>query len=81
MNDVIIQEALLSKGKVKVAVLIYTGSDDPVIHLDEAVSHYTKGQLYNEFIDANMDNPWTRVIIRGINDMDQRYFDPKVDKL
>jgi hypothetical protein len=42
-----------------------------VYHLDNAVYEYTRNNFlitasYNEFIDANMDNPWTRVIITGL---------------
>ena len=81
MKDVIIQEAQFSNGKAKMAILIYTGNGDPVVNLDEALSVYTEGKLFNEFIDANMDNPWTRVIIKGINDIDQKKFDPIHDKL
>ena len=63
MKDVIIKEAEYNDGKGKIGILIYRGSGDPVKHLNEAVEQYTKGNQYNEFVDANMDNPWFRIIV------------------
>lgn len=68
MKDIVYQETKTTDGKVKVGILIYTGAGDPVKHLNEAVRNYVGHEAYNEFIDANMDNPWVRVIIKGIND-------------
>lgn len=76
MKDVILQEVENPDEKVKVAILRYIGSGDPVKHLDEAVHYYVGAQGYNEFIDANMDNPWIRVIVKGINNMGQQAFLP-----
>ena len=77
MNDIMYQEAKTPDNKGKFAILIYTGSGDPVKHLNEAVRRYADNEGYNEFIDANMDNPWVRVIIKGINEMGKIEFDPK----
>jgi hypothetical protein len=49
----------------KMAIFTYKGEDDPVEHIDNAVSQYTNGYKrheYNEFIDMNMDNPWVRIV-------------------
>jgi len=49
----------------KIAIFNYTGSGDPVIHIDTAIEQYTSGfkrYEYNEFVDMNMDNPWVRII-------------------
>ncbi|HUX61134.1 MAG TPA: hypothetical protein VMV32_07470 [Ignavibacteriaceae bacterium] len=81
MKDVIYQEAETTSKRVKVGMLIYTGAGDPVKHLNEAVSLYVGNTEYNEFIDANMDNPWIRVIIKGINDMGQTEFNPEIHRL
>jgi hypothetical protein len=81
MKDIIYQETKTTDEKVKVGILIYTGAGDPVKHLNEAVHNYVGTKPYNEFIDANMDNPWVRVIIKGINDMDQNEFDPEIHRL
>jgi hypothetical protein len=84
MRNVKIQESTidLTLGrKGQVAVLIYVGTDDPVATLDWAVSEYVGTVGYNEYIDINMDNPWTRVIISKINDMKQDDFDPTIHRL
>ncbi len=81
MKDIIYQEAKTTDAKIKVGVLIYIGAGDPVKHLNEAVSKYVGHEGYNEFIDANMDNPWVRVIIKGINDMEQVEFNPEIHQL
>jgi hypothetical protein len=81
MKDVIYQEAETTNKKVKVGILFYTGSGDPVKNLNEAVHLYVQHEGYNEFIDANMDNPWVRVIIKGINNMEQVEFNPAINHL
>jgi len=84
MEKVIIQESSieLTRGrKGQIAILGYVGSEDPVAKLDMAVSQYVGNIGHNQFIDINMDNPWTRVIISGINDMKQEDFDPTIHKL
>lgn len=75
VENVIYQEAETTNKNVKVGILIYTGVGDPVKHLNDAVHYYVGTNFYNEFIDANMDNPWVRVIIKGINDIGQEPFD------
>lgn len=81
MDKIIYQEALTTDTRVKVGILMYVGSGDPVRKLNEAVSLYVRNEGYNEFIDANMDNPWIRVIIKGINDMEQKPFNPEIHHL
>jgi hypothetical protein len=81
MKDIIYQEATTSNNKVIVGILIYTGSGDPAKHLNEAVHLYVRQEGYNEFIDANMDNPWIRVIIKGLNEMEQTEFKPEIHHL
>ncbi|HTC00316.1 MAG TPA: hypothetical protein VK705_06505 [Ferruginibacter sp.] len=81
MKDIIYQEAKTTDARIKVGILIYTGAGDPVKHLNDAVSQYVGQEGYNEFIDANMDNPWVRVIIKGINDMEQVEFKPEIHHL
>ena len=84
MGHVKIQESsidLTLGRKGQVAVLIYAGEDDPIAELDRAVSEYVGHVEYIQFIDNNMDNPWVRVIISGINEMNQEDFDPLKHKL
>lgn len=81
MDKIIYQEVQTADTKVRVGILMYVGSGDPVRKLNEAVNLYVRNEGYNEFIDANMDNPWVRVIIKGINDMSQTPFNPEINHL
>ncbi len=67
MKDVKITE--VKSGSGKIAIFSYTGPDDPVCILDEAIGLYTRGSNYTEFIDISMDNPWVRVIISNVDDV------------
>jgi hypothetical protein len=81
MNEVQLKEITTRAGQVKVAIFTFVGYDDPTVALDRAVATYVGHEGYNEFIDANMDNPWVRVIIKGINDLDAVRFDPNNHRL
>lgn len=84
MGKIIFQESdinLTNGQKGKVAIFMFIGEDDPVAKLDWAVSEYVGHYGYMEFIDINMDNPWSRVVIYGINDMKQVEFDPAIHKM
>ena len=81
MKDIIYQEANTSNQKVKIGILMYVGDGDPVKHLNEAVQMYVQNVGYNEFIDANMDNPWIRVIIKGLDEMEHSEFNPDKHRL
>ncbi len=69
-SDIIIRFHKINN-KSSLAIFTYVGQGDPVINLKNVIHHYTEGKSYNEFIDSHMDNPWTRVIIIGINDLPQ----------
>jgi hypothetical protein len=84
MGDITIQESKIDLNfnrTGKIAILMYTGDEDPVETLDRAVSIYVGNESYHEFIDINMDNPWVRVIISELNEMEQRKFEPSQDRL
>ena len=84
MGKVIFQEStinLTNNRKGKIAVFMFVGDDDPVAKLDWAVNEYVGHDGYMEFVDIKMDNPWTRVVISGINDMEQVEFDPSQHKM
>jgi hypothetical protein len=49
--------------------------------LDYAVSQYVGYKPFTQFIDIEMDNPWVRVIVFGINEMNQEDFDPLKHRL
>jgi len=75
MNDVeICQYPLMGKdGKKKGKVAILRGglnSENPIAHMNNAVSKYVKGELHNQFVEIHMDNPWVRVIVSGINELE-----------
>ena len=83
MKDLTINESeyLLENGKMgKVAVFLYSGSGEPSRVLDWVVREYIKPidgveNNFTELIGANLDNPWMRVVISGVNDMYQENFD------
>ncbi len=53
------------------------GQRNPKAYMDNAVSEFLqlKGNpMYNEFVEIFMDNPYVRVIIEGINDLDYHPF-------
>jgi len=84
MGKVTIQESTIDLTfgrKGKIAVFMYVGEDDPVAILDNAVSQYVGHEGYSEFIDINMDNPWVRVVMSGVNEMNQVPFNPAIHKL
>jgi len=84
MEKVIIQESSieLTHGRTgQIAVLMYVGENDPVAKLNSVVSEYVGNVGHNQFVDINMDNPWVRVIITGINEMKQEDFNPLKHKL
>lgn len=68
-------------GHGKIAVFIYTGSGDPKQMLDYAIREYVGDNHYHELMDANLDNPWMRVVISDINNMRQDPFDISIHKL
>lgn len=81
MDNVLYKEIETEDPNIKIGILIYQGSGDPVMNLNAAVRRYVRNENYQEFIDANMDNPWVRVIIKGVNDMSSTEFDPVAHRL
>lgn len=65
IKEVYIPKDIELETYTKLAIFNYDGDDDPVQHIDDAVSQYTMGYRrcdYSEYIDMNMDNPWVRII-------------------
>ncbi len=48
---------------------------NPSAIMNEAVSKYVGNKGYNEFVEIPLDNPWVRVIISGINDLEYKPFE------
>ena len=49
-------------------------SENPIAYMNNAVRKYVGTNLYNEFVEIQMDNPWIRVIISGICDLEYEEF-------
>jgi len=63
---------LKNGNKGKFAIFLYGGDEDPEPILDWAVKNYTEGSKnYYEFIDAQLNCPWMRMVMSNIEDMDQ----------
>ena len=77
MDDIKIFEQPLkgedNQTKGKMTILVGgLKSDNPKGFMDEMVSKYVGRTGHNQFIEIHMDNPWTRVIVKGINDIPLR---------
>lgn len=73
MQDTEIQifEQKLDGGKGTISILCGGFNDNnPKLFMDDVVSQYVKGEMYNEFIEIFLDNPYVRVIITGINEIE-----------
>ncbi len=68
MKVKIFEQDLTSGGKL--AILI-GGMDsvEPKNDMDKVVSKYVDGNTYNDFVDYHLDNPWVRVVIQGMNEL------------
>ena len=60
-------------------------TDNPSAIMNEAVAKYVNHEGYNHFVEIHLDNPWVRVIISGINDLEYDPFenqtlDKKINK-
>jgi hypothetical protein len=73
--------ALEKGGTGKIAVFIYAGKADPSKVLDLAIHQYVETNGYHELIDANLDNPWMRVVLSDINSMSQEPYNSMKHKL
>jgi hypothetical protein len=74
----IFEQPLIDKNnKVRGKMAILRGglrSPNPVAVMNTAVSNYVEREPHNQFIEINMDNPWLRVVISGINEVDYEEF-------
>ena len=54
----------------KMAILVGgLNRPNPKVFMDEAVSRYVGNIGHNQYIEIHLDNPWTRVITTGINEL------------
>lgn len=78
MNDIKIYEQLLDGGKGTLSILFGgLGESNPKAYMDMVVSDYVADEMYNEFIEVFLDNPYVRVIITGINEIELEDYDAK----
>lgn len=79
MEDVEIFEQLLKNDNQVVGkIAIIRGglnTDNPTGLLNAAVSEYVGNTGYNEFVEIFLDNPWVRVVMSGINEIDFKKFE------
>jgi hypothetical protein len=81
MKDARIFEQILLKdsdGKTISKFAILQGglnSDNPTQFINEITCKYWGDALANQFIDIKLNNPWTRVIISGIDKLLLENFD------
>jgi hypothetical protein len=80
MEDVqIFEQPFIVEGRTVGKMAILVGglrSPNPKAHMDEAVSRYVGNIGHNQYIEIHLDNPWTRVITSGINDLPLRDMKP-----
>ena len=68
--DLQIFEQKLDDGNGTITILLGGMNEpNPKAYMDGTVSKYVTGELYNEFIEIFLDNPYVRVIISGINEI------------
>lgn len=66
-QDLINKEGIVV-GKLAI-ILGGIGNGNPKAVVDEAVAQYVGAESYCQFTDIHLDNPWVRVVIKGIGDI------------
>lgn len=78
MNNIEIFEQDLKKGDSTIGkIAILRGglnSENPNEIMNAAVTKFVGNNPYNEFIEIFLDNPWVRVVISGINEIEYKEF-------
>jgi hypothetical protein len=78
MNKIeIFEQELKNRNKIVGKVAILRGglnTDNPTAIMNDAVSTYVGTKGYNEFVEVFLDNPWVRVVVSGINELDYKEF-------
>jgi hypothetical protein len=70
----IVDEKIVGKMAILVGGL---GKPNPKEFMDIAVSNYVKDFGHNQYIEIHLDNPWTRLITTGINQLPLRPLTPQ----
>lgn len=45
------------------------GNSNPKAYMDSVVASFVEKDMYNEFVESTLDNPWSRIIICEINNL------------
>ncbi len=74
MKDVkiFVQQLKDETGNIVGKIVILVGgvkSDNPKEYMDSAINKYVGNEGHNQFVEIHLDNPWTRVLIKGINNI------------
>ncbi len=76
MNEVqIFEQPFIVSGKTvgKMAILVGgLNKPNPKEFMDAAVSQYVGNIGHNQYVEIHLDNPWTRIITTGINELPLR---------
>ena len=70
-SDVEIFEKKLAQGVFIAMLRGGFNAANPKLYMDNVVSEYVRDTMYNEFVEIFLDNPWIRVIIFGINNINE----------
>jgi len=71
-NLAVAKTHIINNGKKSVFITLLIGglnASNPQSFMDYVVSEFVGKRMYNEYVDANLDNPWLRIIIEDINDL------------
>ena len=66
------QELQNQNGSIAGKIAILKGGFDavnPKAVMDKVVKDYVGNTAYCQFLEIHLDNPWVRVVIKGINDI------------
>lgn len=68
-SDVDFKLQQLDDGGLMVIMRGGLNSNNPTQYMNEVVSFLVGSELYNEFIEKFLDNPWVRVVFFEFNDI------------
>ena len=73
-NVLIFEQDLKNNNEESVGKMVIivggVGQDNPKAIVDNAVREYVGENRCSQFVDMHLDNPWVRIVVKGINDID-----------
>ncbi len=73
----IAEQVLIKENRTVGKVAVLRGglnTENPTAIMNDAVSRYVGRGGHNQFIEIHLDNPWVRVIVSGINELNYQEF-------